>query len=357
MPVTVSSLRCKRSRQVRQGHEEAAREPKPTLSCSIVILRSYERSENVSGEETCNLTLDMMDGDHGPDVTRCRTCDRAELVKWRLSEPQSTNPCSDQLPSSFSLPTHIQHSSASEAVFSFKMAPPKTSGGPVQARLSFPTTKGGVSAAAKGKKSVISTVAPSTAVSTTKAQSTVSKDTAVASKGPAKAPQKQPKRPADSDEEDDDALDFRADKESEEEIEEPVEAVIAPPPVAAPEIEEISSASDDEGMETAKGKAKAKGLKDLMNDRQFKEGYKIAKAKVGGDLTSQSLLLLGQPCGAQLTLIYPSESAAKESKALTILRTWDLSYEYGPCVGMTRMERWQRASKLGLDPPEIVRSW
>ncbi|KAG8951885.1 hypothetical protein FRC04_005577 [Tulasnella sp. 424] len=214
------------------------------------------------------------------------------------------------------------------------MAPPKTSGGPVQARLSFPTTKGGVSAAAKGKKSVVSTVASSTAVSTTKAQSTASKDTAVASKGPAKAPQKQPKRPVDSDDEDDDALDFRADKESEEEIEEPVEAVIAPPPAAAPEVEEISSASDDEGMETAKGKAKAKGLKDLMNDRQFKEGYKIAKAKVGGDLT---------------------KSAAKESKALTILRTWDLSYEYGPCVGMTRMERWQRASKLGLDPPEIVR--
>lgn len=42
---------------------------------------------------------------------------------------------------------------------------------------------------------------------------------------------------------------------------------------------------------------------------------------------------------------------------MTILRTWDLSYEYGPCVGMTRMERWQRASKLGLDPPEIVCSW
>ena len=27
------------------------------------------------------------------------------------------------------------------------------------------------------------------------------------------------------------------------------------------------------------------------------------------------------------------------------------SYEYGPCVGVTRMERWERAAALGLNPP------
>jgi DNA polymerase delta subunit 4 len=27
------------------------------------------------------------------------------------------------------------------------------------------------------------------------------------------------------------------------------------------------------------------------------------------------------------------------------------SYEYGPCVGVTRLERWERAAALGLNPP------
>ena len=27
------------------------------------------------------------------------------------------------------------------------------------------------------------------------------------------------------------------------------------------------------------------------------------------------------------------------------------SYEYGPCIGVTRMERWERAAALGLNPP------
>ena len=27
------------------------------------------------------------------------------------------------------------------------------------------------------------------------------------------------------------------------------------------------------------------------------------------------------------------------------------SYNYGPCIGTTRMERWQRAKALGLNPP------
>ncbi|KAH9057458.1 DNA polymerase delta, subunit 4-domain-containing protein [Lactarius vividus] len=43
--------------------------------------------------------------------------------------------------------------------------------------------------------------------------------------------------------------------------------------------------------------------------------------------------------------------AKDQSPVHHILRIFDLSYEYGPCVGVTRMERWERASALGLDPP------
>ncbi|CCM01366.1 uncharacterized protein FIBRA_03416 [Fibroporia radiculosa] len=38
-----------------------------------------------------------------------------------------------------------------------------------------------------------------------------------------------------------------------------------------------------------------------------------------------------------------------------ILRVFDLSYEYGPCIGVTRLERWERAETLGLKPPPEVK--
>ncbi|KZT67334.1 hypothetical protein DAEQUDRAFT_396188 [Daedalea quercina L-15889] len=38
-----------------------------------------------------------------------------------------------------------------------------------------------------------------------------------------------------------------------------------------------------------------------------------------------------------------------------ILRVFDLSYEYGPCAGVTRLERWNRAEALGLSPPPEVK--
>ncbi|KAG9069303.1 hypothetical protein KI688_010202 [Linnemannia hyalina] len=38
-----------------------------------------------------------------------------------------------------------------------------------------------------------------------------------------------------------------------------------------------------------------------------------------------------------------------------ILRQFDLASKYGPCLGMTRLERWERASLLGLSPPVGVK--
>ncbi|GAW15818.1 hypothetical protein ANO14919_052400 [Xylariales sp. No.14919] len=37
-----------------------------------------------------------------------------------------------------------------------------------------------------------------------------------------------------------------------------------------------------------------------------------------------------------------------------ILRYWDVSSQYGPCIGINRLKRWQRADKLGLSPPVEV---
>jgi len=38
-----------------------------------------------------------------------------------------------------------------------------------------------------------------------------------------------------------------------------------------------------------------------------------------------------------------------------LLHAFDLNYEFGPCIGLTRLERWGRAHRLGLNPPEEVR--
>ncbi|KAG2196677.1 hypothetical protein INT46_002637 [Mucor plumbeus] len=38
-----------------------------------------------------------------------------------------------------------------------------------------------------------------------------------------------------------------------------------------------------------------------------------------------------------------------------LLRAFDLNYAFGPCVGIIRLDRWERAQNLGLNPPTIVR--
>lgn len=38
-----------------------------------------------------------------------------------------------------------------------------------------------------------------------------------------------------------------------------------------------------------------------------------------------------------------------------LLRQFDTNMAYGPCIGMTRLARWERANTLGLDPPKEIR--
>ncbi|XP_027578592.1 DNA polymerase delta subunit 4 [Pipra filicauda] len=40
---------------------------------------------------------------------------------------------------------------------------------------------------------------------------------------------------------------------------------------------------------------------------------------------------------------------------LEMLRRFDLCWEYGPCTGITRLQRWERAQALGLSPPGPIR--
>ncbi|KAI0042734.1 hypothetical protein FA95DRAFT_1564020 [Auriscalpium vulgare] len=70
-----------------------------------------------------------------------------------------------------------------------------------------------------------------------------------------------------------------------------------------------------------------------MGDKRWNKAYGVAREKMGH--------------------IEPIH-AAGQTKVHHILRVFDLSYEYGPCIGVTRLERWERAAALGLNPPQEI---
>ncbi|KAH7544853.1 hypothetical protein FEM48_Zijuj01G0030100 [Ziziphus jujuba var. spinosa] len=50
----------------------------------------------------------------------------------------------------------------------------------------------------------------------------------------------------------------------------------------------------------------------------------------------------------------PHASFTLGSDKEELLRQFDLNMAYGPCAGMTRLARWERASKLGMNPPQEI---
>ncbi|KAF9286662.1 hypothetical protein BGZ68_002663 [Mortierella alpina] len=53
--------------------------------------------------------------------------------------------------------------------------------------------------------------------------------------------------------------------------------------------------------------------------------------------------------------IYVGFHQADLSDAEKILRQFDLASKFGPCTDVTRLDRWERAFSLGLDPPQHVK--
>jgi DNA polymerase delta subunit 4 len=51
----------------------------------------------------------------------------------------------------------------------------------------------------------------------------------------------------------------------------------------------------------------------------------------------------------------PSTSKKDVDEDQQVLKNFDLTWEYGPCMGITRMERWNRADKHELNPPQSIK--
>uniref|UniRef100_A0A452I092 DNA polymerase delta 4, accessory subunit n=1 Tax=Gopherus agassizii TaxID=38772 RepID=A0A452I092_9SAUR len=61
-----------------------------------------------------------------------------------------------------------------------------------------------------------------------------------------------------------------------------------------------------------------------------------------------------QPEAVPVPAESPTDSSLHPAQ-LEMLKQFDLSWEYGPCTGITRLQRWERAESLGLSPPLVVR--
>ncbi|XP_044046743.1 DNA polymerase delta subunit 4 [Siniperca chuatsi] len=50
-----------------------------------------------------------------------------------------------------------------------------------------------------------------------------------------------------------------------------------------------------------------------------------------------------------------AESETVQEEGLQKLRAFDLDWRFGPCTGISRLQRWERAELHGLNPPEEIR--
>ncbi|KAK0501666.1 DNA polymerase delta, subunit 4-domain-containing protein [Armillaria luteobubalina] len=100
------------------------------------------------------------------------------------------------------------------------------------------------------------------------------------------------------------------------------------------QVQVVRSPHKDKRIVEPSTKTKGKGKVDLVEtDAKWRSIYGAYKEKSG----------VNEPIHGE-----------DQDKFHEILRIFDLSYEYGPCIGVTRLERWERAAKMGLNPPSEI---
>ncbi|PAA94290.1 hypothetical protein BOX15_Mlig032536g1 [Macrostomum lignano] len=83
----------------------------------------------------------------------------------------------------------------------------------------------------------------------------------------------------------------------------------------------------------------------------------------GHSINNQQLLSNNKSNDPSTSLATESNTSSTSTSAgnltqhdLTVLRDFDLNWEFGPCIGISRLQRWERAVKRGLTPPQFVRN-
>uniref|UniRef100_A0A7S0Q0H4 DNA polymerase delta subunit 4 n=1 Tax=Coccolithus braarudii TaxID=221442 RepID=A0A7S0Q0H4_9EUKA len=102
-------------------------------------------------------------------------------------------------------------------------------------------------------------------------------------------------------------------------------------------------------FEAAKRTGRGRGsLEDKLGGRQL-DGELAAAGDSEQDAAEEAQPELQAVLGTEERL--QASCSPEEQKAL---RAFDLVQEFGPCVGLSRLQRWRRADKLGLNPPKMV---
>ncbi|XP_060117882.1 DNA polymerase delta subunit 4 isoform X1 [Heteronotia binoei] len=86
--------------------------------------------------------------------------------------------------------------------------------------------------------------------------------------------------------------------------------------------------------------------------RLITDSFQVVKKKKRGskEVKAQSPL-----CDAERVQTEALLQDAVQPDQVELLKQFDLSWEFGPCTGITRLQRWERAELLGLSPPTTVR--
>ncbi|KAL0629780.1 DNA polymerase delta subunit 4 [Plecturocebus cupreus] len=86
--------------------------------------------------------------------------------------------------------------------------------------------------------------------------------------------------------------------------------------------------------------------------RLITDSYPVVKRKEGPDGHSKGEL--APELGEEPQPPDQDEDEDEDEAELQLLRQFDLAWQYGPCTGITRLQRWCRAKQLGLEPPPEV---
>ncbi|XP_058086775.1 uncharacterized protein LOC131233928 [Magnolia sinica] len=91
--------------------------------------------------------------------------------------------------------------------------------------------------------------------------------------------------------------------------------------------------------------------------RQRKSGKASASKKSSRSKAAKAGVSLGSdPVQSPALVSHSFDLQGDYDKHEEVLRQFDMNMAYGPCLGLSRMERWERANNLGLNPPKDVES-
>ncbi|XP_069568106.1 DNA polymerase delta subunit 4 isoform X1 [Brachyistius frenatus] len=81
------------------------------------------------------------------------------------------------------------------------------------------------------------------------------------------------------------------------------------------------------------------------------DSFKVVKKAKRGGKREKRPSPPSPPRGEQLYV----ETETIREEELKKLRQFDLNWRFGPCTGISRLQRWERAELHGLNPPEEIK--